>query len=262
MAVELNGAEQGLDLQNSQTDRAVIESPADEADAFWDRFTLAFEESATENFADRLHPLGSLSWSVRMQEGEAGFFQEQSSRSARKALSRSFTQSLREAGVELPLMTWLKERQGHLAEFLRNSVGNVAEESVAPNELSYHVVERSWWARLSESSGLSYGIRPFRTAPYAYAGVGFKDGDSLLLLANLRYVLRNFAEHKFELALSVPLTHGLSVDLGLGYKFDRHDAEGHLAFKLFKKLDNGGILYLGMELRHQPAVYAGLAFAL
>jgi hypothetical protein len=52
------------------------------------------------------------------------------------------------------------------------------------------------------------------------------------------------------------------VDLGAGYKFDRNDTEQHVALKLFKKLDQGGIFYISMELRHQPAVYAGLSFAL
>jgi len=262
LTAEMRGAEQGLQLQHSRTEETLIESPADEARAFWERFTTAFEERSAENFADRLHPFSSMNWRLRLGDGDNGFLQDETSRTARKSLSRSFTHGLREASVDLPLMQWLKERQGLLADFLRNSVANVGEESVAPNEPSYHLVERSWWDRLSENSGLRYGIRPFRTAPYAYAGIGIRDGETLLMLANLRYVFRNFNEHKFELALSLPLTHGLSVDVGAGYKFDRDEAGEHFVLKLFKKLDNGGIFYVGMELREQPAMYAGISFAL
>jgi len=258
----MHAEDQSLQLQHELHKEPVITSPAGEALAFWDRFTTSFEEQAADKFADRFHPLSSLNWSLRLEHGGADFVQDQTSRSARKALSRSFTHGLREASVDLPLMHWLEDRQGKLADFLRNSLGNVDEESVAPSELSYHVIERSWWDRLADSSGLRYGIRPFRTAPYAYAGIGIRDGEQVLLLANVRYVFRNFDEHKFELALSVPLPHGLSLDIGAGYKFDRHETEEQLALKLFKRLDNGSLFYLGMELRNEPAVYAGLCIAL
>lgn len=254
--------DQALQLQHNYHEKPTIAFPEDEAAAFWERFTTAFQEQAVDNFADRFHPFGSLNWKLRLEDGGADFLQDQTSSGARKALSKSFTRGLREASVDLPVMTWLKDRQGLLADFLRNSVGNVSEESVAPNELSYHAVERSWWDRLAENSGLRYGIRPFRTAPYAYAGIGIRDGENVLLLANVRYVFRNFDEHKFELALSVPLAHGLSMDLGAGYKFDRREAEEQLTLKIFKKLDNGSLFYVGMELQNEPAVYAGLCFAL
>jgi len=257
-----HATDQSLELEHDRQPLTLIGSPTAEPMAFWERFTSAFEDQAADNFADRFHPLGSLNWSLHLEEGDASSFQEETSRGARKALSKSFTRGLREAGVDLPVMTWLKDRQSLLADFLRNSVGNVSEESVAPTTLSYHAVERSWWDRLSENSGLRYGIRPFRTAPYAYAGVGIRDGENVILLANVRYVFRNFDEHKFELALSVPLAHGLSMDIGAGYKFDRHNSEEQLALKIFKKLDNGSMFYVGMELRNEPAVYAGLSFAL
>ena len=262
VAVGMRGADQGLQLQHSLLDEPSIESPADETRAFWERFKMAFEERANDNFADRMHPLSSLNWKLRLEADDAGFLREQPNLSARQALTRSATYGLREASVDLPLMMWLKERQGLLADFLRNSIANVDEESVAPNELSYRVVERSWWDRLSESSGLSYGIRPFRTAPYAYAGVGFSDGETVFLLANVRYVFRNFAKHKFELSLSLPLTHGISVDVGAAYQFDRGDAEKDFVFKLFKKIDRGGMFYVAMKLRKEPAMYAGISFAL
>lgn len=262
VAVGVRGADQALQLQHSIADETVIESPADEALALWERFKSAFEERTADSFADRFHPFSSLSWRLRLEDADADQFQERISDGARKALTRSIKHGAREATVDLPLMTWLKDKQGFLADFLRNSMSNVGEESVAPSELSYHVTERSWWDRLSESSRLRYGIRPFRTAPYAFASMGIRDGETVLLLANVRYVFRDFAEHKFELALSLPLPHGLSVDFGAAYQFDRRDAGEHLVFRLFKKLDKGGIFYVGMEMREQPRVLAGLAVAL
>jgi hypothetical protein len=122
-------------------------------------------------------------------------------------------------------------------------------------------VERSWWDRLSNSSGLRYGIRPFRTAPYAYAGIGFRDGDRVFLLANVRYAFRDFAQHKFELALSLPLMNGISVDVGATYKLNRGNSEERFVLKLFKNLDRGGMFYVAMELREVPAVYSGISFA-
>lgn len=262
VAVGVQGADQSLQLQHSIADETVIESPADEALAFWERFKSTFEERTADNFADRFHPFSSLNWNLRLEGGDGEVFEERVSRSARKALTRSINHGLREASVDLPLMTWLKGKQGFLADFLRNSMSNVGEESVAPRELSYHVTERSWWDRLSESGGLRYGIRPFRTAPYAFASMGIRDGETVLMLANVRYIFREFAEHKFELALSLPLMHGLSVDLGAAYQLGRHAAEEHLTFKLFKQLDKGGIFYVGMEMGDEPKVYAGLTFPL
>ena len=256
-----HGADQGLQLEHSVSEKTAIESPVDEAVAFWERFQTAFDERAAENFADRLHPFSSLNWRLRLDDVDAEDLRESTSASARKALSRSIAHGAREASVDLPLMTWLKERQGILADFLRNSVANVNEEAVSPAELSYHVVERSWWDRLSEAGGLRYGIRPFRTAPYAFAGIGLGDGETVFLLANVRYILRNFAEHKFELALSLPLMHGLSVDLGAAYRFGRHAAEQHLVFKLFKELKQGGVFYVGAEMGEEPAAFAGLTVA-
>ena len=239
----------------------VIESPADEALAIWGRFKSAFEERTAENLADRFHPFSSLSWSLRLEDAGFDDFQERTTRSTRKALTRSITQGIREATVDLPLMTWLKERQGLLADFLRNSMGNVREEEVSPGELSYHLVERSWWDRLSETGGLRYGIRPFRTTPYAYAGIALKDGEKVFMLANIRYVFREFTRHKFELALSIPLTQGFAIDVGASYQLDGTETKKQLTLKLFKQFNSGSVCYLAMEAREHPALYAGLSFA-
>ncbi|MCL4787083.1 MAG: hypothetical protein KJ070_09870 [Verrucomicrobia bacterium] len=262
LAVGTVAAASDVQLEHHLGRAGDLKSPANEAMAFWDRFQSEFHEQAAEKFADRFHPFSSLSWRLRMEEDDTSHFHDRTTRGARKALYGSFTHGLREASVDLPLMTWLKERQGVLADFLRNSIGNVREEAVSPQQLSYRAVERSWWGRLAENSGLRYGVRPFRTAPYAYASIGIRDGENLLLLANVRYVFRDFNEHKFEVALSVPLAHGVALDVGASHKMDRHDEGQQVVLKLFKQRDNGSLFYVGAELLHQPAVYAGLCFAL
>jgi hypothetical protein len=139
-------------------------------------------------------------------------------------------------------------------------VDSVAEEEVAPLDLRYRPVERSWWQGLSDSGGVHYGIRPFRTSPYTFVSLGIKQGDDLLMLANVRYYYRNFADHRFEIALSVPLAQGLAFDVGTSYQFGRHAAEGGVVVKLFKEFKSGGILHVGAEVREHPAFFAGMAF--
>src|SRR5207247_6780934 len=134
----------------------------------------------------------------------------------------------REATVALPVLLWRNYRQGVLADFLRNSVDSVAEEDVAPLDLRYRPVERSWWRRLSESGGVHYGIRPFRTSPYTFVSLGIKQGDNLLALANVRYHYRNFADHRFWIALSVPLAQGIAFEVCSSYPFWRQSEDGRL----------------------------------
>lgn len=257
-AVGVHAGNPSIQLQYDISDPPVIESPLEEAVAFWERFRDSFDRRTDELFAERLHPLNVLSWSVNA-DSESDPLHEHTADVARRALSRSVTHGFREATMELPIMLWLKDRRGWLADVLENSVGNVREESVAPVEMSYHVVERSWWKRLSEAGGVRYGIRPFRTSPYAFLSLAIGDGDQKVLLGNLRYHYRNFAEHKFELALSVPLPHGLSIDFGTSYRLGRDDDGALLVLKLFKEFRPGGILHVGLEARERPALFAGMS---
>jgi hypothetical protein len=236
-----------------------IESPAEEAFAFWERFKAAFDQSADEHFADDFRPFNALNWSVKFADRDSAHLREHTSDVGRHALSRSAVDSVREAALELPFMVWLKEHRWFLADLLRNSVGNVEEEAVAPLDVSYRVVERSWWKRSSESSGLSYGLRPFRTNPYAFLSMGFMDGDTLLLSGLVRYYFHNFADHRFELALAVPLAHGFSMDVGTSYEFGQHDDQKGLVLKLLKGFKGGGILHVGFEVKQRSVLLAGIA---
>ena len=201
-----------------------------------------------------------MNWSIELAGSDYEDFRERTTSAARHALSKSIVYGVREAAVDLPIMLWIKDRQGFLADFLRNSVDSVGEEAVAPLDVSYRLVERSWWKRLTESGQVSYGIRPFRTSPYTFLSLGIKDGDRLLLLGHVRYYYCHFADHRFEISLSVPLAHGFAIDLGTSYQFGRNGEEERLVVKVSKELKAGGIVHVGLEARERSAFFAGIAF--
>ncbi len=237
---------------------APIELPPGKA--FLDRFKDAFDWRVADQFADRLHPFSVMNWSVELVQRDYEYFRERTTSAARHAVSRSLLYSVREAAVDLPFMSWLEDRQDFVAGFLRNSIGSIGEEEVAPLSVSYRLAERSWWKRLSENSDVRFGIRPFRTSPYTFMSLGIKDGDSLLLLAHVRYHYHDFADHRFEIALSVPLAHGIAIDVGTSYQFGRNRDEEKLVIKIAKEFNSGGIVHVGFEAGGGSAVFAGLAF--
>src|SRR5262249_20509640 len=110
-----------------------------------------------------------------------------------------------------------------------------------------------------ERNEVSYGIRPFTTSPYAFLSFVLKEGGTASLLGHLRYHYISFAEHRFEVALSVPLGRGLGLDLGTSYQFGRHGHEDGLVVKLLKEFKSGGILHLSMEAGQNRAIFAGMA---
>jgi len=256
-AVDSRATEQDILIEHTLS-AGPLETPA--GDAFLDRFKLAFNHRVEDVFADRFHPFNIMNWNLELARTDSNHLRDRTASTARNAISKSMVYGVREATVDLPLLRWLEERQGLIGDFLINSVGNVGEEAVSPLDVSYRPVERSWWDRLSERGGeLHYGIRPFNPNPYAFLSLGIKEGDDLLFLGHLRYHYRAFAEHLVELALSVPLAHGLAVDLGASYQVGPKGAEERLTVKFFKQFKSGGILHVGMEVRERPACFAGIA---
>jgi len=239
-----------------------IEAPPKEPFFFWDRFDYAFEDDVNNVFVDALNPLNSVRWNL--EEPGPDFsdrFYRRTSHAASGALLDAFSYSTREAAVNTPLVFWLCDHQGWFGDLLRDSVGSVAEESLTPLQASYRAVEQSWWDTLMRDGGTHYGIRPFSSSPYAYVSRGVTDGgDNVLFLANLRYYYDHFSEHRFELALSVPLIYGLALDLGTAYQFGTHD-ERDFAVRLLKELKGGGMATLGLQIRQQPRIIAGITFA-
>lgn len=238
-----------------------LEAPPQEPFFFWDRFNYAFEGDVNNVFVDALNPLNSVRWNLEEPGPDfSGRFYSRTSRAVRGALVDAFDYGTREAALEMPIVLWLDGHQGWFADLLRDSVGNVAEQSITPLNVSYRAVEESWWHTLLRDDETHYGIRPFSSSPYAYVGRGVRDGaDNVLFLANLRYYYDHLSEHRFELAVSVPLMYGLALDLGSGYQFGTHD-ERNFAVRLLKELKGGGIVTLGVQMRQRPIMMAGITF--
>lgn len=247
-----------VNIQVGQTNSvAPIEGPP--GPAFWERFKASFNSEVDDEFTDRLHPFNIMNWQVELSRSSYELYRDRTAGAARSALTKSVMHGLREATADLPVLTWLNERQGLLADFLKNSIDSVQEEAVAPLSVAYRAEERNWWRRMSEDGSVRYGIRPFSTSPYTFFSVALRDADELFLLAHVRYHYRNFADHLFEIALSLPLPDGFSFDVGTSYQFGQHDAEQRLAVKLFKEFKSGGIMHVGVDVARHPAVFAGVA---
>ena len=247
---------------NPQSTRFVlsIEAPPEEPIFFWDRFDYAFQGEVNNIFIDALNPLNTVRWNLQLPGPDFSHnLYRRSSEAARGALWDSFSYSSREAAVKTPLILWLDSQQGWFADLLRDSVGSVAEESVAPLDVSYRAVGQTWWHTLLRDKGTHYGVRPLSSSPYAYVSRSVSDGEDVLFLANVRYYYDHFSEHRFELALSVPLAYGLALDLGSAYQFGTHD-ERRFAVRLLRELKGGGIATIGFEVQNHPRMIAGIGF--
>jgi len=251
--------------QDAQLQYLVSPPPLDWYDngpSFWERFRGAFDRSADETFSDRLHPLNILNWTFEAAANPVVRPGERASGAAWGTLSQSTVCAFREAAVNQSLLSWFMEHQGFLTDFLWSSIDDVDERAVAPLNPSYRLAERAWWNQLSEHRQMSCGIRPLQADPYAYFSLSINDGEHSLLLCDVRYHYRGFANHQFELALSVPLPNGFAVDLGTSYQFGQAEETRRLVLKLFKGFSAGGLVHVGLALQQRPALLAGISFPL
>ena len=236
-----------------------IQTPQPHPVYFWERFNYAFESDVNDRFADALQPLNAVRWNVDLRGRDfSDSFRARASSRAQFAFARSVQYGLREAAVEIPVMTWFDDYDGWFAHVLRDSVDNVDEEVQEPLSLSYRGVQRSWWRNLA-SGGTHFGVRPFRTSPYAYVSHGFSDGERTILLTHVRYYYDRFSNHRVELALSLPLSYGMAFDCASAYQPGAHDEE-RLVVKLVKELKGFGIAHVGFEVKQHPALIAGISF--
>jgi len=256
LTVAAHASDQSVQIQYGSP-AVPLESPP--GDTVQDRFRVAFDQRVNERLIDKFHPFNVIGWTRESEDKQADFVNERAISAARSAFVKSAVYGLREATVDAPILLWLEERLGILADFFRRAVGNGGEEAVVPLNPSYRPAEQSWWKRLEERNEVRYGIRPFSTSPYAFLSFLLKEGDAVSLLGHVRYHYHSFAEHRFEIALSVPLGRGLGFDLGTSYQFGRHGHQEALVFKLLKELKSGGVLHIGVDAREHPAMFAGLA---
>lgn len=234
--------------------------PGEEPTAFWDLFNVEFNHRAPGVFEDQFNPFNFWNRSA-LTEGGVSHFSDDNAGMAMHAFSSVFRSSTEEAALDLDLpgLDWLREQQGFLAGFLWNSLDSVDERSVSPLDPSYRSDERSWWNEQSDGSLFRYGMRLFRTDPYAYLGWRIQDGKHVWLLGDARYYYRIFGGQRFELALSTPVVDGLSIEFGTSYGFGTHQMENKAVLKLLKTFKSGAFLQVALEARQQPGLIASIS---
>ena len=127
--------------------------------------------------------------------------------------------SLRSASLAvLPLEFWQGHWQGWLADVLAGTVGNPEEERVRLNSIDYSATRASW-ENSSQNSGFTWGLRPWRTNPYAYVLIraGHFQGQPLITFeARAGYTLLGTTRLEGRLTLPLPasfrIAAGTSVD--------------------------------------------------
>lgn len=257
-AASASGAEETFTLQTSDPkDLQLRTTPF----LFVERLAFALDRRADNVFADQLRSFNMVKWSLSLNTVNDDF-RDRTDSAAKGALSKSISHGFRDAIAESPFMLWLEDRQATLAAFLKDSIDSAEEEAVSPLDASYGLVEQSWWRNVRRNGALRFGLRPFRTSPYAFTSFAVRDGDEVLFLGHLRYYYDRLAEHRLELATSIPLVHGYILDVGTSYRPLSGEAPARFAVKVFKELRIGGIAHLGFELKERPVILAGLTFPL
>jgi hypothetical protein len=254
-----HAAEEQVDLQHvGDADSTNSVESAPKTPFLLERLDSKFIQRADEVFTDQLHPFNAMKWSIQFDQNSERFHDRTAS-AAQRALGRSVEYGIRDTIVDLPVMHWLEERQEFLADLLRDSVSGVEEESVAPLAGSYDYAEQAWWQSVSNRRKVRYGVRPFNTSPYSFMSYAFRDRERLLFLGHLRYYYDHFSDHRFEVAVSVPLMHGFSMGMGTSYQLGREEKQ-RAGLKVFKEFNRTGIIHLGCELRDRPTLLGGISF--
>ena len=256
-AARMSAAEQAMEFAQSQPTLAEAHPNALHP---LDQFQSAFERDADVTFADQFQTLEVAWQKIAADNSAPDLFTTQSVGAAAHALSRSVVYGLHQATMNLPVVAWLEGDRGFLASFLRNSVESVEADAGMSQEVPVHFSAQSWWSQQLQTGALAYGIRPFRTDPYAFLSWGLRQGSDLLLATHVRYYCRNLVDHKFEFCLSVPFARQFSFDFGASYQFGRHEDEQKVSLRLLRALPGGSLLHVGLDFRWRPEVFAGVSF--
>lgn len=253
------------DQMSALYDRAAAQleiSAPEQSPYFWQRFQQAIRQRTGEVFEDDFNPFSNMSWFLRNPDNSWQDYLDHGNDDAQGCMFKSLEYSARDASLTLPMGTWVDMQQDILGKLFVNSVDAVEEESVSPLNPKYQATERRWWQSLASAQSLRYGVRPLRTDPYAFVGFRIEDGGQPMMLAHVRYYFRDFADHRFQLALSFPISNRVALDVGTAYQFGQHDEQKKVVVKLTKSFKNGGVAHLGMEVQQTPLLIAGISFPL
>ena len=80
-----------------------------------------------------------------------------------------------------------------------------------------------------------------------------------LFLADARYYYDRFCDHRFELALSVPMAYGWSADFVSAYQLGKENNRS-VAVQLLKEISRRGVAHVGFQVQEHPLMIAGITF--
>lgn len=255
--IGLPGEEMGF---RTPEERRILTIDDEAQHSFLGHFLDTFGDIAPEIIFDRVHPLSMARLTI-FEEDHDRLMEKMDSR-VRSGVTKSLQYSGRTIFADMALKTWLENRQGAIANFLRGSLGSISqfrEEELQPTDLGYNDIERSWWSELKESGSLRYGVRPFRTSPYAYVGFRVRSGDETLFLSTLRIRYKDMNEPSVELALSIPVGDSCALDIGLSHKFTsaREGEDGKAVVRLVKNFRLAS-LYASANVASRPGLFLGI----
>ena len=227
--------------------------------AFVTRF---FEEvtSSDSTLFDRFTgPSPKLDWTRRRETLGYGVLERWNSAGASMFGSIGMD-SFRTVAIELlPLDRWADFWQGHLLNFIANSIGRPEEQHIELISSSYSAVRTSWESG-NLGTGLTWGVRPWGTTPYLYflAQAGHLDGRSLVTLeGRAQYTVLGSTKLEgrltFQLPASFRLAAGTSIDPSC---IGSHaaDATPHIAVTLERAIRTAGtvpdgVFFIGFRSR-------------
>jgi hypothetical protein len=233
--------------------------PAMPSDTFVRRFFQEVTSSDSDSTVfDRFTgPSAKLDW-TRKQELRGYQTIDRWNTGGAAMFSSIASDSFRTAAMDLlPLDRWADFWQGHLLNFIANSIGKPEEQHIDLMSSSYSAV-RSSWETANEGDGFNWGLRPWGTSPYLYfiAQGGHLDGRSLVTLeGRAQYTVLGSTKLEgrltFQLPASFRLAAGTSIDPSCLGSHDP-DATPRIAVTLEHAIRRtgaipDGIFYLGFR---------------
>jgi hypothetical protein len=226
------------------------------SDRFIGRF---FEEVAASDslvFDRFTSPAARLAW-ARTENGLGYGALDRINGEGGNLFARIGLDSLRTAALEvLPLGLWQDYWQSRLADFIAGTIANPQEEHVNLTSGSFSALRFSW-ERMNDSAGIHWGLRPWRTSPYAYflAHAGHFDGQSLVTVeARAGYKLLGATSMEGRLTFQLP--GGFRLAAGRSFDLTSGGAAGGIAEHLGVTLERvvnarslipGSIFYIGFN---------------
>ncbi len=205
---------------------------------------------------DRLGHPSILMWARRTAHG--GYqLQDMMDRAGRGAVVNLLGDSARETALSfLPLEEWTD-----FGAFLLDSFGNTVEERTATVSASYTATQYAWWQQLREEETIRYGIRPWRSDPYAFLGTKIGNwGQNGLAYRQPVMSLEMRVRYSFplagrlEAAMDFPLPESFRLSIGMSTRLIGRDSTNFRFSALSARLERAlkdspkpTILYVGAK---------------